>query len=332
MKRYILLLAALVVPLLTNAQEAAPTEAAPAVKGPTLQVDQPEFDFGSADSQATVEHTYILKNTGDTTLEISSVRPACGCTVAELTEKMIPPGGESRLTAKLSLRGRSGRQSKSITINSNDPERPQMQLMLVGNVSQSIQIAPDRLIFGQMAPGQEITLYVELASMSEKDFQILKIETNNPELIGTPETVEPGKKYRIGARFKAPQSAGPLNALLRITTDHPDRQLIEIPMAANVVGELVFAPAEIVLPATGDGSPQTRYVVIRKGSASSFEITEIVTPAPDIKTTTLPFADQGFRIQLENIVPSADLNGKEFIIRTTAPSMGEIRIPVRVAD
>jgi len=313
------------------APEAAPAEETPTVRGPRIFCEEPNFDFGAVDTQKPVEHTFVFKNIGDTTLEISSVRPACGCTVADMSEKVIPPGGESRLTARLSLQGRSGPQSKAITINSNDPENPQYRVNMSGTIQQALQISPDRLIFGQLGPGQEAELFIELTGTSPEPFTVQKIETTDAHLTATAEVIEEGKRHRIIAKIKAPDQSGPVNAVVRITTDHPARPVIDVPVAANVVGELIFAPSEIALPAVSD-APMTRYVVIRKGAATSFEIKEVISPDPSIKVNIFPFGDQGYRIQLENIVPSAELDGKMIKVLTTAPTMSEINVPIRITQ
>ncbi len=46
-----------------------------------------------ADTGSSVEHTCVLRNEADVDLEILKVRPACGCTAANLSDKIIPPGG-----------------------------------------------------------------------------------------------------------------------------------------------------------------------------------------------------------------------------------------------
>lgn len=317
-----------------RAQEAAPEAPAPAAEtpaaqGPRIACDEPEFDFGVVDNIEYIDHTFIIKNVGDTTLEISNVRPACGCTVANLSEKMIAPGGQSELTARLSIKGRSGPQSKAIMITSNDPENPQYRVNLSGNIQPAVQVSPDRLIFGQMSPGQQAELFIELTGISPDPFTVLKIETNDPHLISTAETIEEGKRHRISAKLTAPENVGPMNAVIRITTDHPTRQIIEVPVAANVVGELVYAPSELPLSAS-EGASLTRYIVVRKGNLANFEIKEVITPDPAMKTTIFPFGDQGYRIQVENISPTEAINGKDIKILTTAETMSEISIPIRI--
>jgi hypothetical protein len=324
----VLLLGAVAISL---AQEEAPPGAEAPPQGPRITCDAPEFNFGSADSQSTVEHTFVLRNIGDTTLEISQVRPACGCTVADISSRSVPPGQESRVTARLNLQGRSGHQSKAIMIHSNDPETPILRLNMEGDVSQSTQVSPERLMFGQLGPGQSITQLVEITAMAAETFTILQVEATDPNLHVVSETVEEGRKYRIPVVLTGLGKSGSFNANVRVTTDNPTRPTIDIPVFANIIADIIYAPAEIVLPAQTDGAALTRYAVIRPGNpAINFEITSVTPPSPEITAKIFPFGQQGYRIQFENIIPAAELDGKEIRIVTTAPQMPEILIPIRI--
>jgi len=314
------------------AETAPATEAAPAVQGPRIACDEPNFDFGTVDNQTTVEHTFVIKNTGDTTLEITQVKPACGCTVAEMTEKMVPPGGESHVTAKLSLQGRSGLQSKAITIFSNDPQNPQFRVSINGTAAQSIQIAPERLMFGQVGPGQTAEQFIDISGLAPEPFHITAVEPSGAELAATSEVQEEGKKYRISVKLTGPTQVGPYNGNLRLGTDNPSRPVIDIPIIANIVGEIIYAPAELPIPAETGGTPLTRYIVLRPGTMANFEIKKVTTPDPAMRISTFPFGDQGYRIQIENIIPTPELNGKAITIETSAEFMPVINIPFTISQ
>jgi Protein of unknown function (DUF1573) len=314
------------------AETAPAAETAPGIQGPRIACDEPNFDFGTVDNQTTVEHTFLIKNIGDTTLEITQVKPACGCTIAELTEKVVPPGGVSHVTARLSLQGRSGLQSKSITIFSNDPQNPQFRVSINGTAAQSIQIAPERLMFGQVGPGQAAEQFIDISGLAPEPFHITAIEPSGAELVATSEVVEDGKKYRLSVKLTGPASVGPYNGNLHISTDNPSRPAIDIPVIANIVGEIIYAPTELSIPAQTDGTPLTRYIVLRPGTMTNFEIKKITTPDPAMRVSTFPFGDQGYRIQVENIIPSADLGGKALTIETSTESMPVINIPFIISQ
>lgn len=102
---------------------------------PRISFDTEKIDFGSIQPDKKVENAFILKNVGKTNLEIRKVRASCGCTVAEPTEKIIPPGGSTRIKTVFNSAGKSGKQKYAITIITNDPKNYKKLLWLEGTVS-----------------------------------------------------------------------------------------------------------------------------------------------------------------------------------------------------
>ena len=46
----------------------------------------------------------------------------------------VPPGGEGKIEVKVSTKGRSGKLTKSITVETDDPVQPIMKLKVSANV------------------------------------------------------------------------------------------------------------------------------------------------------------------------------------------------------
>jgi hypothetical protein len=301
------------------------------IRGPRIACAEPVFDFGDADNSTSVSHTFVIRNDGDTTLEITNIRAACGCTVANVSTRSIPPGGTSELTANLNLRGRNGRQSKGITITSNDPQNPNLVVTMVGNATTAVSLSTERIMFGQLNAGQEISMPLEIRTANNVTMNITGIETGSDAITIQQETGDDGVT-RLQVAMKTPAQPGAFNSNIKIMTDHPARPVIEVPVLANILGQIVYAPQEIALPASaGDGS-LTRYVVIRPGSGGAFEVTGVELPAPAMSHQILPFGSQGYRIQIDNIIPDASLQGTAIRITTTAAVNPVIEIPLRVAQ
>ncbi len=102
--------------------------------GPSIDVVVPVYDFGSVIEGIAVAHTFVLKNVGDDVLEISGVRSSCGCTTADLATTSIDPGSSVDLDVLVDTAGFSGTISKSITVYSNDPDRPALSLRIMGDL------------------------------------------------------------------------------------------------------------------------------------------------------------------------------------------------------
>ena len=147
----------------------------PAVEhAPKIVCAEPTYNFGEMENAKDVEHTFILKNEGDLSLEIRQVRPSCGCTVASISQKTIPPGGQAEVTTRLSLRGRQGPQHKTISVESNDPKQPTLVLCLEGTAIEEMRIQPNQLFFGRITTDSSVTGVVEITVQSTNAVKVTR--------------------------------------------------------------------------------------------------------------------------------------------------------------
>ncbi|MCF8244033.1 MAG: DUF1573 domain-containing protein [Saprospiraceae bacterium] len=104
-------------PTANPAEPAAPT-------GPTTVISftETEFNFGKVKAGEKVEHEYTFKNTGKEPLVISNAKGSCGCTVPEWPKEPIAPGASAKIRVNFDSKGKSGPQTKQVTITANtDP-------------------------------------------------------------------------------------------------------------------------------------------------------------------------------------------------------------------
>ncbi|MCZ2357403.1 MAG: DUF1573 domain-containing protein [Bacteroidia bacterium] len=89
----------------------------------TYIVDSETHDFGKITEGEKVSHTFKIKNTGQNPLVINDVKPSCGCTTPNWTKDPIPPGNEGKIEVEFDSQGKSGNQSKTVTVTANaDPK------------------------------------------------------------------------------------------------------------------------------------------------------------------------------------------------------------------
>lgn len=82
------------------------------------------WDFGEVQSGEIAEHGFVIKNTGNAVLMITSLTPSCSCTQAVMKESQILPGKEAELKVTLDTTGKSGEYLSLVMIVSNDPDEP----------------------------------------------------------------------------------------------------------------------------------------------------------------------------------------------------------------
>jgi len=92
------------------------------------------FDFGDMKQGDKKEHTFMLTNSGKSDLLIRRVRSSCGCTAVAPSKKIIAAGETAPIKVTFDSRGKRGRQSKSITVITNDPKTPSTTLRITSNI------------------------------------------------------------------------------------------------------------------------------------------------------------------------------------------------------
>lgn len=98
---------------------------------PEIAIQDDFFDFGSVGPTEVVQHDFVIANLGQAPLTISRAYTTCGCTTADFTASVIPPGKVSIITMIYDAglhdaRGQTVR--RGIIIENNDPKNPQVEL------------------------------------------------------------------------------------------------------------------------------------------------------------------------------------------------------------
>ncbi|WP_192822436.1 DUF1573 domain-containing protein [Rufibacter sp. LB8] len=115
---------------------------------PVMTFKESEHDFGNIKDNQKVQHTFSFTNTGQAPLIIESATATCGCTVPEWPKEPIAPGASGNIKVEFDPAGKSGQQSKQITITANtDPQINQVTIKtnIVGTVPQAGASGPVRL-------------------------------------------------------------------------------------------------------------------------------------------------------------------------------------------
>jgi hypothetical protein len=90
---------------------------------PKIEFDKTSHDFGEVVQGEKVGWFFTFTNTGDAPLLIRRASATCGCTVPEYNKEPIPPGGEGKLKVVYDSSGRSGKDFKTVTVETNAENR-----------------------------------------------------------------------------------------------------------------------------------------------------------------------------------------------------------------
>ena len=104
---------------------------------PKINLPKTYYNFGSIGASEVVNYDFVIANTGNAPLTISRAYTTCGCTTADLTATVIPPGKVSIMTLTFDAsvhdtRGKTVR--RGVFIENNDPQNPQMEIWIQASV------------------------------------------------------------------------------------------------------------------------------------------------------------------------------------------------------
>jgi hypothetical protein len=216
---------------------------------PVIEFDTKEFDGGSfiEGTKDKIEAKFVVKNTGDEDLKLTSVKPSCGCTVVKY-DSLVLPGKSTTINSTVNIRGKKGALSKSIAVISNADNDSNVRLIIKANILEALSASISSI--DMTGDNQKTKTNLQLTS-SKKDLKINDVTfvpaaAINPN--GTPVKAEPVKvpfslvpadttrtdgltSYRL--ELNPIQLNTLTNGDFVINTDHPDKKELRIPGKAG---------------------------------------------------------------------------------------------------
>jgi hypothetical protein len=101
---------------------------------PKVQMSEEKYNFGTATEDENVEHTFTITNVGKSKLYIRKIKGSCSCTVVQPEKNELEAGESTTMKAVFRTHGKTGGQSRTADVITNDPERPKITLTLEGHV------------------------------------------------------------------------------------------------------------------------------------------------------------------------------------------------------
>ncbi|MEY2494545.1 MAG: hypothetical protein QOJ45_1037 [Verrucomicrobiota bacterium] len=200
--------------------------------------EKTELDLHPEMGAATAVGVFKYQNKGDKPVHFKAVRPSCGCTTAAMQKNDVPPGEKGEITATFTIGDRIGVQQKSITVDTDDPEKPQTILTLKATIVQFLELQP-ALVFWQTGEAPKPKTILARAG---KGVTIKNLEVTSSSADFTTK-VEPGSgagEFKINVQPR--ETAKPLNATLTVKPDGAAGPAKTYFVTARVVPATTAAP------------------------------------------------------------------------------------------
>ena len=118
-------------------QTPSPQPAPEDVALPKVDLPSVSYDFGRIPKRPDVVYVFAVQNTGSADLEIWNLVTSCGCTTAELSSSIIPPGQRADLTVTFDpdFHPTQGPVTRLVWFATNDPTQPWVEIRITADVS-----------------------------------------------------------------------------------------------------------------------------------------------------------------------------------------------------
>jgi hypothetical protein len=108
---------------------------------PVIEVRETHQDGGVVEEGTVVPFRFEVANRGQADLELTQVKSSCGCAVTKW-DRVIRPGAQGSIEVKMDTVYFRGPVNKHLTVFSNDPDRPQVELTIGAHLLPLVKISP----------------------------------------------------------------------------------------------------------------------------------------------------------------------------------------------
>lgn len=139
-----------------------------------LEIKETKFNFGEVEEKNVVEHVFTIRNISKTPVEILSVTPDCGCTVADFS-KRIEPGEIGYVKLVFDTKGYKGKVAKSAVVKTTDDNKKEFLLVLEGQIKVPIDVSSRNILFyGQDTKGQKKVITIKAQKNEQLNLKFLR--------------------------------------------------------------------------------------------------------------------------------------------------------------
>lgn len=215
---------------------------------PKVAAQLMEYDFGDVARGEHVKYDFVVSNVGGDLLKISDVRASCGCTAAKPEKDNLAPGESTNINVDFNSTGRSGRQTKFITVQTNDPEQPEIRFKLTGVVvdpgTEKGNVAEGPILFfndtqhdfGTVQEGNVVDYTFKFVNKGSGPLKISNVKTTCgcTTALVSGELIAPGKEGTLDVKLDTKHRVGKLSRRITVSSNDPANPDMVLTIFADV--------------------------------------------------------------------------------------------------
>jgi len=306
---------------------------------PKAVVAEPIKDVGTVATGEKITNDFVIRNDGDAVLEITNVQPACGCTVAQF-DKTIAPGQTGKVHAVVDTTTFNGPISKGVSVFTNDPDTPQIELTIRAKVEPYIAVKPGyaRYITVQGEP-LEGNIAQTLWATDGTAIDVTGVDSPWPYLHVTYREAKPeervgeakGKQWKIEMKLTNDAKVGALTDYVTVHTNHPKQKIVQIPVSGFVRPVIAVTPPVADFGQIELKEPLRRALNVRNFATEPIKVTGVEQNLKGMEAKIEPLEEgreYQVRIVLNPGLGKGPFNGK-LTIHTDSPKAPLVEVELK---
>jgi hypothetical protein len=210
-----------------------------------------EHNFGVMERNVKGEHVFKVSNQGTAPLSIKVGHTTCKCTVAKLANETLAPGESTEVRLEWEAKSYVEDFRQSAEVETNDPANRVIRLAIAGNIIQSIRPIPEELTLSAISANEDSVAETKIYAFTAKPLEIKQASLVNADyadhfaVTATPlsdkevaEVANAKSGFRISLNVKSGLPVGPLNQTIRVETNVPTAEVVEIPVHLTVASDI----------------------------------------------------------------------------------------------
>lgn len=194
---------------------------------PRAVVEQAVFDFGDVEIGREVRHRFSVENRGRKPLTLEPLRSECACATTVQPGGTIAAGDTGWVEVAFDTSGAGGERLRTVALETNDPDAPELVLALRGRVLADVRLKPDHVFFGRVPLGVSRSRIVNIDT--EPGVVISKVgkESSRFEL-RVERKAPPGSGIRLHVDLRPQRTRGPFDDIVVVTTTSERQPTIDL--------------------------------------------------------------------------------------------------------
>ena len=229
--------------------------------------------------------------------------------------------------------GRAGKISKTLVVETNDPDTPRLSIPMSVNVIVSLDFERPYLRFPAVSLGVEKTMTMNILAKDPAAVEFGKVtcsvETMKAKVVREEKDGKP--RWKLELSFK-PTATGRISGNVEVKALKPEEKVLILSVSADVEGDIRVLPRALTIrkPKTSDAEIPGRKVTL-KANAGTFKIKGFEDPNGFVTAKKQVITEQKEYALDVKVTPKGmkqERFNTELVIKTTSAKQPVIKIPV----